>query len=221
MLVLGLGRPELRCALTDASARRAIPAESRGPQLRLFASPPASGGAYELPELQEGDRPGFRFLFLVQRFRAVVGQGRKANLFRRCVALALDPLIAVVLYLLGVGIVGSISKDLGIVAAIGLPIVYLVWFLGLFRQGLTPGKKLLGLQVVDHQTGAIPGFGKMFVREIVGRFISGLFFGLGYFWAIFDKNSQAWHDKIAGTVVLKLPPRAVPAATAPRPATAR
>jgi len=39
------------------------------------------------------------------------GQGRKANLFRRWVALALDPLIAVVLYLLGVGIVGSISKD--------------------------------------------------------------------------------------------------------------
>jgi len=149
------------------------------------------------------------------------GKGKKANLFRRWVALALDPLIAVILYLLGVGIVGSISKDLGTVAAIVLPIVYLVWFLSLLRQGLTPGKKLLGLQVVDHQTGTIPGFGKMFVREIVGRFISGLFFGLGYFWAIFDKNSQAWHDKIAGTVVLRLAPRLVPAATAPSPATAR
>jgi len=34
------------------------------------------------------------------------------SVFRRWVALALDPLIAVVLYLLGVGIVGSISKDL-------------------------------------------------------------------------------------------------------------
>src|SRR3989441_10949304 len=42
------------------------------------------------------------------------GKGKKANLFRRWVALALDPLIAVVLYLVGVGIVGSISKDLGI-----------------------------------------------------------------------------------------------------------
>src|SRR6266581_4025319 len=128
MLVLGLGRPEFRCALTDASARRAIPAESRGPQLRLFAYPPASGGAYELPELQQGDRPGLCLLFLVQRFRAVVGQGRKANLFRRRVALALDPLIAVVLYLLSVAIVGSISKDWGTVAAISLLIVYLVWF---------------------------------------------------------------------------------------------
>src|SRR5437016_13876895 len=147
------------------------------------------------------------------------GQGKKANLFRRWVALALDPLIAVVLYLLGVGIVGSISEDWGTVAAIALPIVYLVWFLSLLRKGLTPGKKLLGLQVVDYQTGRIPGFGKMFVREIVGRFISGLFFGLGYFWAIFDKNSQAWHDKIPGTVVLRLAPAYVPAARAPSPAT--
>jgi len=40
------------------------------------------------------------------------GQGRKAGLFRRWVALALDPLIAVILYALGVGLFGSISKDL-------------------------------------------------------------------------------------------------------------
>jgi len=143
------------------------------------------------------------------------GQGKKASLFRRWVALTLDPLIAVVLYALSVGILGSISKDLGTVAAIALPIVYLVWFLSLLRKGVTPGKKLMGLQVVDHQTGNIPGFGKMFVREFVGRFISGAFAGLGYFWAIFDKNSQAWHDKIAGTVVLQLAPRSVPADTAP------
>jgi uncharacterized RDD family membrane protein YckC len=143
------------------------------------------------------------------------GKGKKANLFARWVALALDPLIAVILYFLGVGIVGAISKNLGIVAAIGLPIVYLVWFLTLFRRGLTPGKKLLGLQVVNYQTGTIPGFGKMFLREIVGRFVSALFFGVGYFWAIFDKNSQAWHDKIAGTVVLKLAAHGAPVPAPP------
>jgi uncharacterized RDD family membrane protein YckC len=57
--------------------------------------------------------------------------------------------------------------------------------------------------VVDQRNGDIPGFGKMFLREIVGRFLSGLFFGLGYFWSLFDKNAQAWHDKLAGTVVIK------------------
>jgi len=28
-------------------------------------------------------------------------------------------------------------------------------------------------------------------------------FGLGYIWIAFDKNKQAWHDKIAGTYVIK------------------
>lgn len=132
------------------------------------------------------------------------GKGAKANLFARWFALAIDPLIALVLYVLAIGIFGSISEDLGAVVAIVLPLAYVIWFLTLLRQGHTPGKRLLGLQVVHQQTGAIPGFGTMFVREIVGRFISGLFFGLGYFWAIFDKNAQAWHDKLAGTVVLKV-----------------
>lgn len=43
----------------------------------------------------------------------------------------------------------------------------------------------------------------MILRETIGKFLSGLVLGLGYFWAIWDKDSQAWHDKIAGTVVIK------------------
>ena len=136
--------------------------------------------------------------------------GKKANLFARWFALTIDPLVAVILYFLGVGFVGAMSKNLGIVAAIVLPIVYAIWFLSLFRQGMTPGKQLMGLQVVNCQTGEIPGFGRMFLREIVGRFVSALFFGVGYFWAIFDKNAQAWHDKIAGTVVLRIVSRRAP-----------
>jgi len=129
--------------------------------------------------------------------------GNKAGVFRRFVALALDPVIALVLYFLGLGLVGGLlGPDLGAAAAVLLPIAYLVWYLSLMRKGLSPGKQLLGLQVVRQQTGAIPGFGTMFVREIVGRFLSGLVFGLGYLWALFDKNAQAWHDKLAGTVVV-------------------
>src|ERR1043166_3610203 len=76
--------------------------------------------------------------------------GTKEGVFARLVALMLDPLLAVVLYLLGIGLVGALtgSQDAGLAAAILLPIVYFVWFLALLRRGLTPGKKLLGLQVV-------------------------------------------------------------------------
>jgi len=137
-------------------------------------------------------------------------KGKKANVFARWVALVIDPLIPVALWgfaFLLSGVLASISETLGtlmVIVSFLFPAVYFVWFLSLLRQGLTPGKKLLGLQVVNHQTGEVPGFGKMFLREIVGRVISGLFLGLGYFWAIFDKNAQAWHDKLAGTVVLKV-----------------
>jgi len=36
----------------------------------------------------------------------------------------------------------------------------------------------------------------------VGYFIAFLPVGLGFFWIIWDKRKQGWHDKIAGTVVV-------------------
>ena len=87
------------------------------------------------------------------------GKGKKANLFSRWVALAIDPVMAVILCFLAIGVFGSISKNLGVLVAVLLPLGYFGWFLSLLRQGLTPGKMVMGLQVVDHQTGEIPGFG--------------------------------------------------------------
>lgn len=130
-------------------------------------------------------------------------RGRKANTFLRFIALLLDPLIGLVLYFVPVAILASVSEDPAVLVAVLLPVVYLVWFLMLLRQGLTPGKRLMGLVVVEQRTGRTPGFGRMFVRELPGRFLSGLLFGLGYLWALFDRNGQAWHDKLAGTVVLR------------------
>ena len=131
--------------------------------------------------------------------------GKKAPLFARWVALMIDLLIALLLWAVATVVLGAISRDLGLLTAFLFPVLYLIWFLSLLRQGVTPGKKLLGLQVVSAQTGATPGFGAMFLREIVGRFLSGLFLGIGYLWALFDKNGQAWHDLLAGTVVVKTP----------------
>ncbi len=133
----------------------------------------------------------------------VPNKGEKANIFRRWVAWVIDPLIGVILYLIAVGIFGSMSEDLGTIMAVLFPLAYLVVFLMMLRNGVTPGKYLMGLRVINHQTGNIPGLWTMILREIIGRILSGLFFGLGYFWALFDKNSQAWHDKLAGTVVIK------------------
>jgi uncharacterized RDD family membrane protein YckC len=43
---------------------------------------------------------------------------------------------------------------------------------------------------------------RAFIRYI-GFFISQSAFGLGLLWAAFDPNKQGWHDKIAGTYVIR------------------
>jgi uncharacterized RDD family membrane protein YckC len=36
-------------------------------------------------------------------------------------------------------------------------------------------------------------------------FLSLAVCGLGFIWIAFDANHQAWHDKIAGTLVVRVP----------------
>lgn len=57
-------------------------------------------------------------------------------------------------------------------------------------------------QVVDAQTGATVTVGQAMLRYL-GYFIAMLPLGLGIFWIGFDRRKQGWHDKIAGTVVVK------------------
>ena len=86
-----------------------------------------------------------------------------------------------------------------VLAAIG----YIVFLLLFLAKGKTPGKAIMGIRVTDKRNGSLPGIGRMLLRETLGKIVSGFLFGLGYLWAIFDRDAQAWHDKIAGTVVLK------------------
>lgn len=69
------------------------------------------------------------------------------------------------------------------------------------RYGATLGKMLLGLKVVGEDLGPIT-YGTATVREVLGKFLSALLCGLGYIWAGFDGRKQAWHDKVAGTLVI-------------------
>ncbi len=81
-----------------------------------------------------------------------------------------------------------------------LPAVVVVAFW--IVKSATPGKILLGLRIADAQTGEQPSTAKFLLRY-VGYFIAGIPLGLGLLWVAFDKRKQGWHDKIAGTLVLK------------------
>ena len=69
------------------------------------------------------------------------------------------------------------------------------------RFGGTIGKLLLGLRVVDLK-GNYPNLPKSVLREIIGKWVSYIFY-LGFIWVAFDDKKQGWHDKIAGTYVIK------------------
>ena len=69
------------------------------------------------------------------------------------------------------------------------------------RFGMTPGKRLCNCHVVDAGHGGKPGWGQSILRYI-GYIISTLTLGIGFLWMLWDKQNQALHDKIAGTLVV-------------------
>ena len=80
------------------------------------------------------------------------------------------------------------------------PLVATIWFWRRFLA--TPGKMATHLQVVDAKTG-----NKMSVGQSIGRYfayiISTIPLCLGFIWVGIDKKKQGWHDKLAGTVVIR------------------
>lgn len=73
----------------------------------------------------------------------------------------------------------------------------------IFRMGKTGqslGRKFLNIAVLD-ENGKPIGVGKAALREIIGRWISGLVCYIGYLNAFWDNKRQMWHDKMANCYV--------------------
>lgn len=69
----------------------------------------------------------------------------------------------------------------------------------------TPGKALLGLRIVREEDGGRLDVGRVAVRY-AGYLLSAIPLLLGFAWAIFDRRQQTWHDKLAGTLVVRSAP---------------
>lgn len=66
----------------------------------------------------------------------------------------------------------------------------------------TPGKIVVGVKILDAETGEAPTVIQWAIRYL-GYIVSTIPLGLGLIWAGFDDRKQAWHDKLAGTVVVR------------------
>ena len=80
-----------------------------------------------------------------------------------------------------------------------IPVAY---FVVLWALGGTAGQRVLGLRVVNATSGANLGFGRAVLRY-VGYLVSVAVLFVGLVWAAFDPRKQGWHDKVAGSVVVR------------------
>lgn len=69
------------------------------------------------------------------------------------------------------------------------------------RFSATPGKMVIGLEVVDAKTSM-----KLSVKQAIVRYFayipSLLVFCLGFIWIAVDRQKKGWHDKLSGTAVV-------------------
>jgi uncharacterized RDD family membrane protein YckC len=116
----------------------------------------------------------------------------RAGFWIRIAALLIDTVL--------VGVVVSILDTPGEIFLVGLAAYGAVmWKL----KGTTIGGIVCGLRIV-RRDGAPLNWDTAIVRAL-GCFLSLVVAGLGFLWIVFDEDRQAWHDKIAGTLVVRSP----------------
>jgi uncharacterized RDD family membrane protein YckC len=101
--------------------------------------------------------------------------------------------------LLVAGILDRSPMALGAVGLfLGMAGLYQLYFAGI--TGQTFGMKLFGIRIIS-QRGTAPGPARGAVR-LLALLISVLPAGLGWLWALFDREHRALHDHLAGTYVV-------------------
>ena len=120
---------------------------------------------------------------------------------RRFSAFLIDAAVLFVAFL-SIGLLAGVSETVGGIFLFLSFIAFLVFFLYAPGKGWSPEKRAVGIRIV-RDDGSAPGFAKAILRESVGKYISISFLGLGFLWILWDPRRQGWHDKIAGTVVVR------------------
>jgi uncharacterized RDD family membrane protein YckC len=113
----------------------------------------------------------------------------RVGFWRRLAATILDFLLLVML----IHLVGPL-----------FPLLWAGYHVGMWTwKGTTVGGIVMSIKIV-RTDGKPMDFAVAFVR-CLSSFFSAFALFLGFFWAGWDKERQSWHDKIAGTVVVKVP----------------
>ena len=171
-----------------------VPSPEPAPPAIQPAAPPPAPTGWTAPEPTPGPAPGVEF--------AEPG----ARLVGYIIDIVINVVIVLVLSIVGVALAVTVPV-LAIVpflAVIIIPLIYFPYFWSREgpHHGQTPGMRQMGIRVVRDTDGGPVSVGSAVLR-LIGYWISGAVFYIGYIWIFVDKRRRGWFDLIAGTVVVK------------------
>ena len=134
-------------------------------------------------------------------------------LWRRLAAACYDGLVVLAMWFIGTALVMPLSR-----AAVSpdhpwVELFYRLYLLAIgygffaffwLRDGQTVGMLAWRIKLVNSRDGGLAGW-----RETLLRYLAALLswaaLGLGFWWALFDPERKAWHDRLSGTELVKAP----------------
>ena len=164
----------------------------------MAAEPPSAG--WDTPaDLSIGPAPGVKFASPAARLIAYI------------IDVVIVGAVSLVLFIV-LGLIAAVagSNGAGLIAGLGIIIAFLVWLVFTFlyfpyfwaKSGQTPGMKMQHIKVVRDADGGPVSGGAAFIR-LIGYWINGIVFYIGYIWILIDKRRRGWHDLLAGTCVIE------------------
>jgi uncharacterized RDD family membrane protein YckC len=133
---------------------------------------------------------------------AIAATGEKVGFFPRFIAFIIDAVIlGIIQFVVGLvlGAMGDAGATLAGILSFVISVGYILYFWS--TTGQTIGHKVMNLRVVKTDGSAL-SIGTAVMR-LVGFIVAEIPFFLGLLWVLWDANKQGWHDKIAGTYVVK------------------
>jgi len=141
-----------------------------------------------------GPAPGVAYVGAGERLLAYIIDG--LLVFVANIVLVLVAFVLVIVALP----VGILALILVFMAIFVVDIAYFPYFWK--TRGQTPGMRQFQLYVVRDRDGGPISSGQAVMR-LIGYWIDGVVFYLGFIWILIDSRKRGWHDLIAGTVVIK------------------
>lgn len=173
---------------------------------------PGAGAAQSAPGAGWAQTPGAAAGWSSSGTAGGAAVGQRAEITNRLLAHVVDALWISVLFFVvavAVGLLFFVSDPLAVLtivlvslASIPFGIYVIGYAVGV--SGQSPGKRVMGVKVVNKYTGDVIGGGRGVLRMLVDGVLNN-FFMISWIWALIDQDKQTLADKVVDSAVIEVP----------------